>query len=382
MIISLLQEGISEITQLFLKRSLKKWWDSLRIDRQIARVIKDTCKDEGFDFDEFLNRLGVNDSKIKERLKSLKKSFKKIKTYASTEEFIDNVIETYLDLFFKAEGSVIQNNPINSEEVALIEKIKKNIQVHLLNFKPVETIASINIQLKEIEAHNKNRYDSLMKELQKLSSKNDLLPENLNLLRSEVDNAFNQILKEIKLISKGTKLKDTISFNDSIEIKMAFIGAQNKVGNKIGVGKKYSIKIQVDSKIAFEVKRIEVNFEPLGATFLGNQRNYDSIEGDFYVFSISEGIKCNVGRTFVGSIDMKSPKPNHMYQLYVRVEGQVKEDDVVYLIEKSRGPFSIEREGAVDMIGQVLVGLVDKFLDPEFSENLKKLKDEGEDKYI
>ncbi len=64
------------------------------------------------------------------------------------------------------------------------------------------------------------------------------------------------------------------------------------------------------------------------------------------------------------------------------LEGQVKEDEMVYLIEKSRGPFIIEREGMLDVVGNMLVGLMDKFVDPDFSKTLKKFRKEGEEKYL
>ncbi|MFW9872741.1 MAG: hypothetical protein ACFFG0_06520 [Candidatus Thorarchaeota archaeon] len=51
-------------------------------------------------------------------------------------------------------------------------------------------------------------------------------------------------------------------------------------------------------------------------------------------------------------------------------------------INKSRGPFMIEREGVLDVVGNVLIGLIDKFVNPGFSKTIKKLKEEGEDRFI
>ncbi len=53
----ILQEGISGVSKIFIKEPLKKWWDYHRIDREIFRRIKDTYKDEGYDFEDFFNDL-------------------------------------------------------------------------------------------------------------------------------------------------------------------------------------------------------------------------------------------------------------------------------------------------------------------------------------
>ena len=42
----------------------------------------------------------------------------------------------------------------------------------------------------------------------------------------------------------------------------------------------------------------------------------------------------------------------------------------------------IEQEGVLDVVGNMLVGLMDKFVDPDFSKTLKKLKEEREGKYL
>jgi len=99
-------------------------------------------------------------------------------------------------------------------------------------------------------------------------------------------------------------------------------------------------------------------------------------------FNLPEAISCSIGTTPIGTVNMKGPRPNFRYELFLRLEGRVKEDNVVYSINKSRGPFMIEREGVLDVVGNVLVGLVDKFVNPEFSKTIKKLKEEGEDKFV
>ena len=45
------------------------------------------------------------------------------------EEFIDSVAETYLDIFFKAENTAIQENPLSAQELHLIDKIGNLIEV-------------------------------------------------------------------------------------------------------------------------------------------------------------------------------------------------------------------------------------------------------------
>ncbi|GAG21913.1 unnamed protein product, partial [marine sediment metagenome] len=227
--ISILQEGISEISKLFLNESLKTWWSYHKLDRQITRSIKDTCEDEGVDFDEFLNRLGTSEAVIKKRSKQLKKSFKKKKTFTGAESFIKELVNTYLETFLTGEVSVLQHNPLNSKEKDLLEKIKRNTQIFLTNFKPVETIANININLNKIEAQNREYYDKLMQNLDTLSSQSENVPENLNLVKKEVENALNTLQQDHKLILEkldkmrsGQKVKDTVSFNELIDVKIGF----------------------------------------------------------------------------------------------------------------------------------------------------------------
>ncbi|MFW9972183.1 MAG: hypothetical protein ACFFDF_18495 [Candidatus Odinarchaeota archaeon] len=377
MLFSILQEGISEVAEIFLQKGLKKWWDYHKIDRDIARKIMDTCEDEGFNFDEFLERLGVDKKLIKERLKLLKKSFKEKKTYTATEDFIDKVVESYLDIFLTADNSAILNNPLSSNELELIGKIKQNIQIYLTNFKPIETISSLNLKLKSIKAQNKDNYNYIMQELKKLSSQNESLPENLNILKTIAEN----MLKEMQIYSRGKKVYDTVSINKLIDIKIAFKDADYKE-KKFEVGERYTIKIQANSEIAFTVNKIGVSIEPLDALVAGKNIMYNSHEKGDYIFKLSEGINCSIGQNLVAMINMKGPDPNFKYELIVKLEGQVKEDQMVYQVEKSRGPFVIERVSGIDIIGNILTGLVDKFIDPNFSKTIEKLKEEGEDKYL
>ncbi|MFX1569098.1 MAG: hypothetical protein ACFFCV_12105 [Promethearchaeota archaeon] len=385
MFFSILQEGISEVSKLFLKGKLQKWWGYHKIDKHVARVISDTCEDEGFNLDELLNRLGISGDLIKKRLIKLKKSFKEKKSFTAIENFIDELVETYLDFILKVDESIYKDNPLNSEELDLLEKIKTNIKVYLTNFKPIETIAYISINLKKLEIQNREYYDKLVLELNDISSQSKLVPDYLNNIREQVENALNklqedhrQILKEVKQISDSKKIKDTISFNELIDIKIGFKDVQYK-DKAIAVQEKYMINIQADSKIPFETTKFGVNIEPLEAFVVGKRIVFDEKNEGFYIFNLPEPINCRVGKTLVASVNLNGPKPNFKYKLYVILEGEVKQDEMIYHIKKSRGPFEVERES---LVSNLILGLVDTFVDPNFSKKIKKLQDDGEEKYL
>lgn len=385
MVISILEEGISVISKLFLNERLRTWWTYHKIDRQITRQIKDTCEDEGVDFDEFLNRLGTTEAVMKKRSKKLKKSFKEKKTFTGIESFINKLVDTYLESFLRGEPLVLLYNPLNSKERNLVEKIKRNTEIFLTNFKPAETIANININLNKIEVQNREHYDKIMQNLDKLSSQSENLPENLNLVRLEVENALNTvqhgqslILEKLDKMTIGQKVTDTVSFNELIDVKIGFSGVNFKE-KSIGVEDKYTIKLVVDSKILFQVSKISVNREPVNALIIGKEVNFDSQKDGYYIFNLPEVIDCGVGTNFVATINIIGPKPNFKYELYIMLEGQVKVEDILYPIRKSKGPFAIERGSELEVLGNIALGMMDTIFDTKISDTIKKIKDKADE---
>ena len=288
MLFSIIQDGISEVTQLYLKGKLKKWWNYHRIDRNIARQIRDTCEDEGVDFDEFLIRLGISKSTVNRRLKELKRSFKGKKTYIGVEEFVLDIADNYFDIFLKVEVSVVKDNPLDEGELNLLKKIKRNVQIYLTNFKPVETIANININLNELEAKNKDQYLNLMAKLEKITSVNELIPENLNNLRQEIEDNLKvlqrehseiyeeviDVKKEVKEgFSREGKIARSISYSELFDIKLGFVEAMISENNKINVGSTYKINIYIDSKVPLQITKVGVNQEPISAVIFGKVLN-------------------------------------------------------------------------------------------------------------
>ncbi|MFX1501085.1 MAG: hypothetical protein ACFFDH_09000 [Promethearchaeota archaeon] len=385
MLFSIIEEGISEITQLFLRGKLKNWWDYHKINRHIARLIKDTCEDEQYNFDDFLIRLGTTEALIKDRLKKLKKSFRETKSFTGTEAFIENIVENYLDIFLKVEDTISRKNPLKSDEMDLIKKIKHNIQVYLSNFKPVDMIANININLKKIEIQNSEYYESLIEELNKLSEQTELIPDNLVSMANKINDVLNTlqndhkiILKKISEISSGQKVTDTVSFNELIDVKIGFSGVNFKE-KSIGVEDQYTIKIVVDSKILFQVLKIIINREPVNAVIGGKEVKYDSLQDGNYIFNLPLAINCGVGTNLVAIINIKGPKPNFRYELYVSLEGEVKEEEITYPVKKSKGPIVIERGSELEVLGNVALGIVDTLFDTKLSDTLKKIKDKAEE---
>ena len=118
----------------------------------------------------------------------------------------------------------------------------------------------------------------------------------------------------------GQKVKDTVSFNELIDVKIG-LGDVNFKEKSIGVEDKYAIKIVVDSKILFQVSKISVNREPVNALIIGKEVNFDSQKDRYYIFNLPEVIDCGAGTNLVATINIKGPKPNFKYELYIMLEG-------------------------------------------------------------
>lgn len=390
MLFSILQEGISEVTDLYLKGKLKEWWNYHKIDRQVARLIRDTCDDEGFNFDEFLNRLGTSEVVIKERSKRLRKAFKEKKTITGTEHFIEEVVETYLDILLEVEDRAIQSNPLNSAELGVIDKIKTNIQVYLTNFKPVETIAFININLKKIEEQSKENYHNLMSELDYISSQSELLPENLNNFRTELESKLDSLGQGQRLIlekieegfSKEGKIARSISYSELFDVKLGFVEAKITSEKDVRVGSKYKINIYTDSRVPLQLIKVGVNVEPLDALIFGKiMSSYSSQEG-YYTYYLPEMVSCGIGKSNIASMTLNGPKPNFRHDLYVMLEGQVEQNARVYPFKRFKGPLTINRENEMEVIGNIAMGLIDQFIGTNLSKTIKKFQEEGEEKLL
>ena len=382
MLFSILQEGISEVTDLYLKGKLKEWWNYHKIDRQVARLIRDTCDNEGFNFDEFLNRLGTSEVVIKERSKRLRKSFKEKKTITGTEHFIEEVVETYLDILLEVEDRAIQSNPLNSAELGVIDKIKTNIQVYLTNFKPVETIAYININLKKIEEQSKENYHNLMSELDYISSQSELLPENLNNFRMELESKLDSLGQGQRLIlenieegfSKEGKIARSISYSELFDVKLGFVDAKITSEKDVRVGSKYKINIYTDSRVPLQLIKVGVNVEPLDALIFGKiMSSYSSQEG-YYTYYLPEMVSCGIGKSNIASMTLNGPKPNFRHDLYVMLEGQVEQNARVYPFKRFKGPLTINRENEMEVIGNIAMGLIDQFIGTNLSKTIKKFQ--------
>jgi len=390
MLFSILQDGISGVTDLYLKGKLKEWWNYHKIDRQIAREIRDTCDDEGFNFDELLNRLGTSEASIKERSKQLKKAFKEKKTVTGTEDFIEEVVDSYLDILLDVEDREIQSNPLNSEELGLIERIKTNIHVYLTNFKPVETIASIKINLKKVEKQSWENYQNLMSELNYISSQSELVPENLNNFRRELESKIDSLGEGQKLIiekleegfSKDGKIARSISYSELFDIKLGFVEAKIISEKDIKVGSKYKINIYTESRVPLQVIKVGVNVDPVEALIFGKIMSPDSQQDGYYAFSFPEMVSCNIGKSNIASLTLNGPKPNFRYELYVMLEGQVEQNAKVYPFKRFKGPLTINRENELEVIGNIAMSLIDKFIGTDLSKTIKKFQEEGEEKLI
>lgn len=390
MLFSILQEGISEVSKLFLKGTLKEWWNYHKIDRQVARIIRDTCDDEGYNFDDFLNRLGTSEVAIKKRSRRLKKAFKKKKTITGTVNFIEEVVETYLDILLEDEDQAIKSNPLNSEELDLIKKITTNIQVYLTNFKPVETIAYIKINLKKIEEQSRENYSNLMSELTYISSQSELVPESLNNFRTELESKVDSLGQGQRLIiekidegfSKEGKIARSISYSELFDIKLGFMDAKITSEKKINVGSKYKINIYTESKVPLQLCKVGVNFKPIDALIFGKKMISDSLQDGYYTYNLPEMVSCSVGKSSIASITLNGPKPNFRYDIYVMLEGQVEQNARVYPFKRFKGPLTINRESEMDVIGNIAMGLIDKFMGTNLSKTIKNLQEEGEEKLL
>jgi len=390
MLFSVLLDGISEVSDLYLKGKLKDWWNYHKINRQIAREIKDTCEDEGFNFDDFLNRLGTSEVSIKERSKRLRKSFKEKKTITGTEQFIEEVVETYLDILLEDGDRAIQSNPLNSEELGLIEKIKTNIQVYLTNFKPVETIAYIKINLKKMEEQSIENYNNLMSELNYISSQSELVPETLNYFRVELESKLDSLGNGQKLIlekinegfSKDDKIARSISYSELFDVKLGFMDAKIISEKDIRVGSKYKINIYTDSRVPLQLIKVGVNVEPVDALIFGKIMSSYSPQEGYYTYHLPEMVSCSIGKSNIASITINGPKPNFRYDLYVMLEGQVEQNAKVYPFKRFKGPLTINRENEMEVIGNIAMGLIDKFVGINLSDTIKKFQEEGEEKLL
>ncbi|MHA2122127.1 MAG: hypothetical protein ACW990_13065 [Promethearchaeota archaeon] len=388
MLISLVEEVISEGSKLFLNETLKTWWKYHKIDRDIARRIEDTCKDEGVKFDKFLKRLGINEKMLRDHSKNLRKSFKKRKSFTGVESFIDEVVNTYLS-FLRIGDTDVEKGRIKQEDINLIEKIRKNIQIYLINFKPVETIANININLTKIEAQNREYYEKLLEEVITISSQSEMVPENLMALNEKVGDALSILqnehevmLEKLDEMLSSQKAADTVSFNEYIDLKIRFNNVDFKK-NSIGVESTYSITLVADSKAPFQVTQIGVNREPVDALISGKKIKYDSEKEGYYLFNLLEVLNCGAGRNQIATINIKGPKLNYKYELYIILEGKVNVDKNVYPIKKSKGPFIIERGSELEKVSSMVIGLMDDLFKTNMSETIKKIKDKQEEqKYL
>ncbi|MHA2051738.1 MAG: hypothetical protein ACW986_19165, partial [Promethearchaeota archaeon] len=325
---------------------------------------------------------------LRDHSKNLRKSFKKRKSFTGVESFIDEVVNTYLS-FLRIGDTDVEKGRIKLGDINLIEKIKKNIQIYLINFKPVETIANININLTKIEAQNREYYEKLLEEVITISSQSEMVPENLMALNEKVGDALSILqnehevmLEKLDEMLSSQKAADTVSFNEYIDLKIRFNDVDFKK-NSIGVESTYSITLVADSKAPFQVTQIGVNREPVDALISGKKIKYDSEKEGYYLFNLLEVLNCGAGRNQIATINIKGPKLNYKYELYIILEGKVNVDKNVYPIKKSKGPFIIERGSELEKVSSMVIGLMDDLFKTNMSETIKKIKDKQEEqKYL
>lgn len=397
MLFSILQGCISGTTQLFIKGALRKWWDYHRIDNSITKIIKTTCEKNGFDFEDFLARLGITKSFIEKRLKEFKKSFKEKKNFTEIQQLIKEMIKTYFDVMIDPNASVIQKNSLDSKELDLVKKIKINVYTYLVSFKPAETIAYIYLNLKTLEKQHKEYYDDLKFQLNKISTQFENQPINLRDIWGNIENIIyglnvlqkghEKILRElaetkeeIKIsLRKDEKITPSLIYNKLIDIKLGFKKVRI-LEKKIMVGQKFTINIITHSKIPFEINKIGVNLQPIDAVINAERLRFYSQKGGYFELIPQSRIISDVGQMKIASVDLWGPKSGTPQELYIMLKGGFEIEGHFFPFKKYIGPYMIERDSISKRIMKVSLKILDSIYPVRISKFLLKKKEE--DKYL